>query len=205
MKFVIGALLLMMLAATEAVAQPAPPTNLVSLVQNTFGLYWDYTDNVEGFRIYATVLGSNTNRKVLATVPGSTMSAGHVAVLDIPSPGPGSWEVTVTAFNGPSESPSSNAVRAFAVDPETPIGLLPCTYIPSGATEREERPVGYLLIGRIIYDINSTVSKTAAATRAEQLHRWGWIGSPWPEKDPVDGKDVLRVRFWCREVPGLVD
>jgi hypothetical protein len=40
--------------------------------------------------------------------------------------------------------------------------------------------------------------------RVEQFHAWGWILSPWPELDPVDNKNVLRIRAWCRVVPGLL-
>lgn len=194
MRFVWAILFTLM--AGPAFAQ-APPTNLRTIAAGTFGLMWDYTDTVTGFNVRAG--NAEGVVKLLAVVPGTAMLNGQVAVIDVPSPGPGTWNLIVTAFAGTSESAGSNQVRIFVPDPPP---VEPCTYIPNGATEAETRPPGYLLIGRIVYDNNSTQSKTDAALRVQKFVKWGWLLTPWPEIDPVDGKYVLRVRAWCRFVSG---
>lgn len=181
--------------------QPAAPGNLAINSVNQFGLMWDYSEVVTSFIIQVAPAGQTSPLTTLLIVPGSAMLDGKVATLNVPIPPAGVWDLTVVATSSSGTSPPSNTVRLTVSATATPD--VPCTYIPAGFTVMETRPVGYLLIGRIVYVNADANSKTLAATRVEQLRSWGWIGSPWPEIDPVDGKSVLRIRFWCRRVPNL--
>lgn len=193
--------ILVVMLVTQAFAQTAPTDVKIIGGGVTFGVAWDYTEPVLGFRIYSRVLNTQ-GWNLLTTVTGSAMANGEVIAYNVPQPAPGTHELMVTAFNDGAgvESSESNIVRFVVLEPPSPT---PCTYIPAGAVEAETRPVGYLLIGRIIYDNADGNSKTNAARRVEQFKKWGWLLSPWPEIDPADGKHVLRVRAWCKVVPGL--
>lgn len=149
---------------------PPAPTNTKVMTGGSFGLLWDYTDVVDGFRVQVTPLDGSV-ATVLSTVPGNAMLNGQVAVLDLPTPTPGSWNLTVVAFKGAQVSPPSNVVRLFVPTPVVPPAPTSCAYVnPQGVLT--PKPIGNDDVrGWNPIDTQDLASVRAFYTRFKQLRK----------------------------------